>query len=53
MLHVVTVGQVGNDNTVYSAFHTGTAEVLEAVLHNRIQISHQYEGEVDVMAYVS
>ena len=40
VLLIVFEGKVGNDDTVDSTFGTLPAEVIEAELYNRVEVSH-------------
>ena len=47
---VILEGKVWNDHSVNAAFPAAPAEVLETVLHDGVQISHQYRRDSDLAA---
>ena len=49
---VIGKGQIGNNHPVYSAFGTRTAKVFEPVLHDRVEVPHQYQRYIYLFAYI-
>ena len=45
---VVAEGQIGYNDSVNAASHTLAAECVEAILHDRVEISHENEGNMYV-----
>ena len=42
-VHIILERQVGDDDSVDATFLAFLAEVLKAVLHDRIQVAHQHQ----------
>ena len=47
---IIGIRQVGDDHSVYAGLYATGAEFLETVLHDGVQISHQYQRNSDLAA---
>ena len=47
-LQIVVEGQVGNNDTTDTTLYTRLAKLLNAVLHDGIEITHQHQGNGDL-----
>ena len=50
--HIVGKREVGDDHAVYTGFHTLLTECLEAELHDRIEVTHQYQRHLNFLSYI-
>ena len=46
---VVFEGQVGNDDATDAALHTRLAKGLDAVLHDGVEVAHQYQRNLHLV----
>ena len=50
LFHIIFERQVGNNHSVDSGLPAGAAEILKAILHNRIEVSHQHQRNLYLFA---